>query len=208
MMGRRPTTTTKILGAAALLAITGAGWVLVLSPQSSELADVRNQIETTREENATLEQEVAKLEVQRRQLPATRATARALAALFPPTAAQPTLFRAVTAAATTAGIPANDVTELSAAAPVPGSAGGADKAQLPGEATDTDLAGQTVTITVQGDYDEIQRLTENLEDLSRAYLVSSLTLGTGAQPGAYTATVTGQMFVMPAAPDPATAPRR
>ena len=33
-----------------------------------------------------------------------------------------------------------------------------------------------MTITVQGDYDEIQRLAENLEDLPRAYLVSSLTL--------------------------------
>jgi Tfp pilus assembly protein PilO len=207
-MNLRSGTATKILGGVALLAITGAGWLLVLSPQTSELADVRTQIEVTREQNETLRQQLVKLEAQRKQLPATRATARALAALFPPTAAQPTLFKAVTAAAPQAGIPADDVTELSAAAPVAGSAGGTDKAQLPGESTDSDLAGQTVTVTVQGDYEEIQRLVENLEDLPRAYLVSSLTLGVGAEAGTFTATVTGQMFVMPAAPDPSTAPRR
>ena len=207
-MNLRSVAATKILGGVALLAITAAGWLVILSPQTSELADVRTQIETTREQNKTLRQQLVKLEVQRKQLPATRATARALAALFPPTADQPTLFKAVTAAATQAGIPADDVTELSAAAPVAGTSGGSDKAQLPGESIDSDLAGQTVTITVQGDYDEIQRLAENLEDLPRAYLVSSLTLGVGADAGTYTATTTGQMFVMPAAPDPSTAPRR
>ncbi|MEU4608250.1 hypothetical protein AB0F43_35145 [Kribbella sp. NPDC023972] len=204
----RSATATKTLGGVALLAITAAGWLLVLSPQTSELADVRTRIETTRGQNETLRQQLAKLEVQRKQLPATRATARALASLFPPTADQPTLFRAITAAATQAGIPADDVTELSAEAPVAGTSGGSDKAQLPGESTDTDLAGQTVTVTVQGDFDEIQRLAENLEVLPRAYLVSSLTLGTGAVAGTYTATITGQMFVMPAAPDPSTVRRR
>jgi Tfp pilus assembly protein PilO len=199
---------TKILGVVALLAITAGGWLLVLNPKTSELADVRTQIETTRGQNETLRHQLAKLEAQRKQLPATRATARALAVLFPPTADQPTLFKTVTAAAAQAGIPADDVTELSAEAPVAGTSGGSDKAQLPGESTDSDLAGQTVTITVQGDYDEIQRLAENLEDLPRAYLVSSLTLSVGADAGTYTATITGQMFVMPAAPDPSTASRR
>jgi Tfp pilus assembly protein PilO len=207
-MNLRSVLAAKILGGVALLAITAGGWLLVLSPKTSELADVRTRIETTRGQNETLRQQLAKLEAQRKQLPATRATARALAALFPPTADQPTLFKAVTAAAAQAGIPAGDVTELSAEAPVAGTSGGSDKAKLPGESTDSDLAGQTVTITVQGDYDEIQRLAENLEDLPRAYLVSSLTLGVGAGAGTYTATITGQMFVMPAAPDPSTAPRR
>ena len=207
-MNLRSVVAAKILGGVALLAITAGGWLLVMSPKSSELADVRTQIEATREQNETLRQQLVKLEAQRKQLPATRATARALAVLFPPTADQPTLFKAVTAAAAQAGILADDVTELSAEAPVAGTSGGSDKAQLPGESTDSDLAGQTVTITVQGDYDEIQRLAENLEDLPRAYLVSSLTLAVGTQAGTYTATITGQMFVMPAAPDPSTTSRR
>jgi Tfp pilus assembly protein PilO len=208
MMNLRSVAATKILGGVALLAIAAAGWLVVLSPQTSELADIRTRIETTREQNATLRQQLVQLEAQRKQLPATRATAHALAALFPPTADQPTLFKAVTAAATQAGIPADDVTELSAEAPVAGTSGGADKAQLPGQATESDLAGQTVTVTVQGDYDQIQRLAENLEDLPRAYLMSSLTLGAGADAGTYTATITGRMFVMPAAPDPSTVRRR
>ena len=207
-MNLRSVAAARILGGVALLAIAAAGWLVVLSPQTSELADVRTRIETTRSQNETLRQQFVRLEAQRKQLPATRATARALAALFPPTADQPTLFKAITAAATQAGIAANNVTELSADAPVAGASGGSDQAQLPGEAADSDLAGQTVKVTVQGDFDQIQRLAENLEALPRAYLVSSLTLGTGADAGIYIATITGQMFVMPAAPDPTPALRR
>jgi len=205
---RRSARKTKIIGTLALLIIAAAGWLLVLSPQTSELADVRAQIDATREKNGTLRQQLVKLEAQRAKLPATRATAHALATLFPPTADQPTLFKAVTAAATQAGIRATDVTELSAAAPVPGTSGSSGTAQLPGASEDSDLASQTVTITVLGSYDQIQRLTENLEAMSRAYLVASLTFGVGRTPGTYTATVTGQMFVMPAATDPSTAPLR
>jgi Tfp pilus assembly protein PilO len=207
-MNLRSVAATKILGGVALLAIAAGGWLVVLSPQTSELADVRTRIEATREQNETLRQEFVRLEAQRKQLPATRATARALAALFPPTADQPTLFKAITTAATRAGIAADDVTELTAEAPVAGASGGSDQAQLPGAAAESDLAGQAVTVTVQGDFDEIQRLAENLEDLPRAYLVSSLTLAAGTAAGTYTASITGQMFVMPAAPDPSTARRR
>ncbi len=203
-------TTTKILGTVALLAGAAAGWLLVLSPQTSELAEVRSQIETTRAKNESLRAQLVRLENQRKQLPATRTTARALAALFPPTADQPALFKAVTAAAAAAGIPGKNVTELTAGAPIAGTAAGAagSDARLPSASAGSDLAAQTVTISVQGSYEQVQRLAENLEAMPRAYLVSSLTLGTGATPGTYAATVTGQMFVMQAATDPSTSPRR
>ena len=206
--------TTKIVGALALAAIAAGGWLLAVGPKTDELAEVRTQIEDTKDKNVALQQRLAKLQTQQKQLPATRTTARALATLFPSTADQPTLFKIVTAAAARAGIPASRVSELSATAPaavVNGSAtstgttattGSTGTAKLPG-ASSAGLAAQTVTITVQADYAKVQRLAVNLEEISRSYLITSLTLGMSQTAGAYSATVTGLMFVMPAATDPA-----
>lgn len=217
-MRRGSPTLTKVVGAVALVAIIAIGWLLAVGPQTSELSDVRTQIEETKDQNAALSQRLSKLQAQEKQLPATRTTARALATLFPSTADQPTLFRIVTAAAARAGIPASRVSELSAAAPVAVSATGTattgttgttggDTAKLPG-ATSTGLAAQTVKISVQADYAQVQRLAVNLEEISRSYLITSLSLGASAIAGDYTATVTGLMFVMPAATDPAGAKGR
>ncbi len=203
-------TATKIIGALALAAIVAGGWLLAVGPKTDELGEVRTQIEETKDKNAALQQRLTKLQRQQKQLPATRTTARALATLFPSTADQPTLFKIVTAAAGRAGIPASKVSELSATAPAAVVDGGSTAttntgqgtAKLPGAAT-TGLAAQTVTITVQADYAEVQRLAVNLEEISRSYLITSLTLGMSATAGAYSATVTGLMFVMPAATDPA-----
>jgi Tfp pilus assembly protein PilO len=201
--------TTKILGAVGLVLVAAAGWLVVLQPQTTELSGIRTKIDSTRSENETSRVELLKLEEQRKKLAGTRATARALAARFPATADQPGLFRAVTAAAMQAGIPARQVTELTPQAPVAGSGAGA---QLPGTqpsgAPKEELASQTVAISVEGNYDQLQRLLENFEDTPRSYLISSVVLGVGATPGAFTAAITGLMFMMPAAVDPSVAPRR
>ena len=210
---------TKVVGGLGLAAILAGGWLLAVGPQTTELSDVRTQIQDTKDQNASLQQRLSKLQVQQKQLPATRNTARALATLFPSTADQPTLFKIVTAAAARAGIPASSISELSATAPLPVTAGSATgttsptattdpgTAQLPGVAS-SGLAAQTVTITVQADYAKVQRLAVNLEEISRSYLITSLSLGASAIAGDYTATVTGLMFVMPAATDPAGAQGR
>ena len=208
---------TKVVGALALAAIVAGGWLLAVGPKTDEISEVRTQIEETKDKNVALQQRLTKLQVQQKQLPATRTTARALATLFPSTADQPTLFKIVTAAAGRAGIPASKVSELSATAPsavieggsTTGTAAGTGQgtARLPG-ATSAGLAAQTVTITVQADYAEVQRLAVNLEEISRSYLITSLTLGMSATAGDYSATVTGLMFVMPAATDPAGAKGR
>jgi Tfp pilus assembly protein PilO len=202
--------TTKVLGAVGLVLVAAAGWLVVLQPQTTELSGIRTQIDSTRSQNETSRVQVRKLEEQAKKLAGTRATAQELAARFPATADQPGLFRAVTAAALQAGIPARQVTELTPQAPVAGASAGA---QLPGtqpsgSTPKGELASQTVAITVEGNYDQLQRLLENLEDTPRSYLISSVVLGAGATPGAFTAAITGLMFMMPAAVDPSVAPRR
>jgi Tfp pilus assembly protein PilO len=202
--------TTKIFGALGLVLVAAAGWLVVLQPQTTKLSGIRTQIDTTRSQNDTSRVQLLKLEDQAKKLAGTRATARTLAARFPATADEPGLFHAVTGAALQAGIPARKVTDLTPEAPVPGGSGGAQlpRTQPSGSAAKGELASQTIAITVEGNYDQLQRLMENLEDIPRSYLISSLVLGAGATSGAFTAAITGLMYMMPAAVDPSLAPRR
>ena len=191
---------TKVVGALALLLIAAAGWMLVIGPKNDALAEVREQTQTARDQNDLLTLQLATLRKQASELDATRDTARAIARKFPPTADQPGLFQQVTGAATSAGIPSRNVTALT---PTPPTVGGTDPAAgVQPESGPAQLARQTVTVSVTGGYSETQDLLENLEEMPRAYLVSSVTLSSGSEGGGFTTTITGDMFVMPPAEDP------
>lgn len=191
---------TKVLGALGLVLIVAAGWLLVVGPTTAALADVREQIEASRAQNQVLEAQLLTLQDQAANLDVTRETAAVLATMFPPTADQPGLFKQVTDAAADAGIGPKDVTALT---PTPPAVGGVDPASGVQPTAPTDnLARQTVTVTVEGDYAATQELLENLEEIPRAYLITSVTLGGGSVAGRYTTTITGDMFVMPPAPEP------
>lgn len=192
----------KVVGALALVVVGGLGWNFVVGPETTALSDVRLAIESTRDQNDVLALQLVSLQKQAQALGDTRQDALALAERFPPTADQPGLFEEVTAAAVDAGIGAKGVTTL---APTPPVIGGADPAAGVGveaPAGGAQLARQTVSVSVQGTYAQTQHLLENLEQMPRAYLVTSVTLGAGAETGSYTTTVTGDMFVMPPVPEP------
>jgi len=124
-------------------------------------------------------------------------------AVFPPTADQPELFRSVTAAAATAGIPAERITTLTPKAPLLGSGRPVGGAKLPGKASAADVAAQSVSMTIEGSYQQMPQLIANLERMPRAYLITSLSLSAGTTPGTFSTAITGDMFVMPPAKDPA-----
>jgi hypothetical protein len=195
---------TRVLGMVGLLLLAAVSWLVVIGPSTAALGDVRARTTATRSQNESLALQLLSLKKQAAQLDRTRRTAQALAARFPPTADQPGVFQQVTAAATSAGISARDVTALSPTPPTIGSADAAGGVPAAGQGGG-DLARQTVTVTVSGRLAEIGRLLRSLERMPRAYLTSSVTVGGGLEGGAYTVTVTGEMFVMPPAPDPATA---
>ena len=192
---------TKLAGAGGLLVIAALGWVFVLSPQFSALGEVRLEMEETRSQNVVLAQQLAALEQQSHQLGDTRKTALSLAAQFPPTADLPGLFRSVTAAAVEAGIGARGVTTLAPTAPV---MSGTDPATgLPlEEGLEPTLARQTVAVSVTGTYDQTQLLLGNLEQMTRAYRITSVTMAVGEGTGVFTTAITGDMFVMPPLPGP------
>jgi len=202
---------TKLLGGLSLLVVAALGWTLVVGPETSTLAETRDQIVSTRDQNSVLAAQLASLEKQRSDLGSTRRAARELAVKFPPTADQPGLFEQVTQAAVAAGIGPKGVTTL---APTPPQLGATDPAAAgtttgtTGAATGTAatspglLARQTVTVSVTGTYDQTQQLLSNLEQMQRAYLITAITLSGDATTGAYTTTVSGDMFVMPPVKDP------
>ncbi|GAB2872191.1 hypothetical protein [Nocardioides pacificus] len=201
-MNLRTPAATKVIGALGMLLIAGLGWVFVLGPEVTALSEVRAEVEAAHDQNDVLELQLVSLQRQAARLGDTEFAAESLAVLFPPTAAQPDLFASVTAAAVDAGIGAKGVTTLAPAPPVLGGAdvaatGAADPAAATG-----DLARQVVTVSVEGTYAQTQQLLENLEQMPRAYLVTSVTLSGGAETAGYVTTVAGQMFVMPPVPAP------
>lgn len=203
-MNLRTPAATKLIGTLALVLVAAVAWVLAVGPKTTELADVRLEVAAAREQNDVLRQQLATLREQQEQLGALRADAQALARKFPPTADQPGLFEQVSQAALDAGIRPKDVTSV---APTPPSVGGTETPvegqPVPETGSGVPLGRQTVTVAVQGSYDQTQRLLDNLEHLPRAYLVSALTLTGGGSEGTFTTTVTGEMFVMAPLPDPA-----
>lgn len=192
---------TKVLGSLGLLVLLAASWLLVLGPETAELSETRAQIQETRDQNDALRLELAALQRQADQLGQVRRRAAALAGMFPPTADQPGLFKAINAAAVDAGIGPDGVTTLAPNPPVIG-ADPAAGVQPVAPAEGEQLARQLVTVSLEGSYDQTQRLLANLEGMGRAYLITSVSLSGGAAEG-YSTTVTGEMFVMAPPPDPA-----
>lgn len=195
-MNLRTPRATLVAGALLLVVLAVAGWFLAVGPKTEALAEVQTSIEDTRAQNDLLEQQLAELREQAAAITETEAVADELARVFPGTADQPGLFRMVTDAAARAGIGSRDVTALS---PTPPTIGGADPATgaSPVPAAGATLARQTVTLSVEGTYAETTELLANLEQMPRAYLVTSVSLGVGSGPGSFLTTVTGDMFVVP-----------
>lgn len=188
---------TKIIGVLALVIVAALGWLFVVGPQTSALTDVRTQTTDAQAQTQALQQQLALLQAQQEQLPQTRTTSQALATKFPETADQPGLFEAVAEAVSDAGIPAEDLTALTPTPPVIGGVDPAAGVALPTEGAVGGLATQTVTVSVEATYDQTQQLMANLEQMPRAYLITSLTLTADTETGRFSTTIAGEMFVMP-----------
>ena len=192
---------TKVAGALALLMVVTLGWLLVVGPQTAALTEVRTQTADAVAKTEQLQQQLALLKKQQERLPHIRSASAALSAKFPATADQPGLFEAVSAAVSDAGIPAENLTALTPTPPVIGSGDETAGVPLPTEGAVGTLATQTVTVSVDSTYDQARMLLANLEQMPRAYLVTSLTV-TAVEGAEFSTTITGDMFVMPVAEDP------
>jgi Tfp pilus assembly protein PilO len=196
-------TASKVVGGLCMAAIVALGWTLVVGPETSNLSETRTQVDAARQQNTALLQQLSQLKSAETELKKTRRVAQELQKKFPPTADQPGLFEQVTAAAVDAGIGPSGVTTLAPTPPVIGSATGGVTAAAPAPGAGT-VASQEVSVAVTGSYDQTEQLLENLEHMSRAFLITSVALAGGADDsgGDFTTTISGQMFVMPPLADP------
>ncbi|MBZ5740030.1 hypothetical protein [Nocardioides mangrovi] len=193
---------TVAIGTVAVVAVAALSWLFLLHPLLEETGDVHATTQSTQERNLEMTSQVTALRRERDELPAYDRLAATLAGAFPGTADQPGFFRAVTAAATDAGIPAQAITTLSPSAPVLLDATGQPITEDTRASTPSPpragLARQTVSVVVTCDDAQARRLLANLEHMRRAFLVSSLSVAAAPDGGpALIVSVTGSTYVAP-----------
>lgn len=216
--------TTLLAGSLVLLLVAAAGWMLLLGPLTSRVAEQREAAVTAADRTFVLTTQLAKLRAKAEDLTATVAAEEQLRALFPPTADQPGFFEQVGEVAREAGYAPSEITTLSPTAPQlvappapapapapvdPAAEGdGTDAAAAeatPPPAPPAEYAAQTVSLSLTGSYDEARRLLAGLESLDRAFLLRSISVAGEAGSSTLTVTLSGSTFVAPplVAPDEA-----
>jgi len=182
----------SILAGVGVLAVFGAGWFLLVSPQRAHAADLRAQATTQQQANSTLQSQVSQLQQQKNGLPAQQRLLDQIATKVPNSPALPVLIRQLTSAARGAGVELVSLapttptpvvaTTTTAVAPGAAAAGPAPLNQIP------------LTIQVEGSYFNVESFFREVEHLSRAMLVTEFTLnplGAGAEPSPTTGLSTG-----------------
>ena len=178
------------LGVAAVLAVLGLGWFLVISPTRSEAAELTASAEQQQAQTATLTSQLQVLRAQAAELPAKQARLTELQRELPEDVALPELIRLLTAAGADTGV------ELASMAPSAPVASG-------------EIAEVPFTLVVNGSYFNLEQFLGALEDLPRAFLVSGFSLAPkGEDATKLQMSLTGKVFTRqvpatPGAPAPA-----
>lgn len=211
-MNLRSASATALIGSLVLLLTAALGWVLLLGPTLARVGEQREAAEAAADRSALLALQLGRLQAKAEDLGDTERAERRLAELFPPTADQPGFFEQIGEIAREAGYAPGDITTLSPSAPAPlaapapppaptddGAGTGAAPAGVP-----SDLAVQTVAMTLEGGYDEARRMLRGLERLDRAFLVRSVALSASGDSSSLTMSISGATYVAPPVPAPAT----
>jgi type IV pilus assembly protein PilO len=212
------------------LLVLVAGWFVLVSPKRGEAAELRTQAEGQVVANSGLETKLQMLKAQAKDLPKQQAKLAAVAAKIPDNPALPGLIRALTGAASSAGVELVSVSPgpvaAVAAAPVAGGAQVAPVGTTPTTTTTTTaaaaggsagtLAQIPLSLTVSGGYFQVEQFIANLENQPRSMRITGLNLAPGTNPVKPTVgttvedgktlstTITGQVYLAtdrpPAAP--------
>lgn len=183
------------LAAVAALVILAGGWFLLVSPKRTSAADLRAQAETKQRANLALETTLADLRAKAKALPAQQAKLAAVAAKIPDNSAMPNLIRALNAAAASTGVELVSMAPGQPTAVAPPVATGkvtaAPTTSGTTAATPSVTAGSTavgtlrsipVNLSVVGSYFQVAEYLDRLENLTRAFRVTSFSLAPGLNP--------------------------
>ncbi|MCM0622383.1 hypothetical protein [Nocardioides bruguierae] len=202
-MNLRTPLATVVVGSLVVLLVLVAGWFGVVGRYLGALGETRDATVAAQDANNLLQVKLAGLEKLRDELGDVRSLAADLDVLVPTTADQPGLFELVDKAAKKAGIPLDHVTALSPSTPVEwASASGVAAAGVP---TGAELAVQTVTISVEADYDACRTMLAEIGKLDRAMLVSSVSLSQ-SESDQWVLLVESSTFLAPEIAEPASVP--
>jgi len=192
----------KWYGAAVLASVLVlvAGWMLLVSPQRSNAADIAVQADDQVAANQATQSTIDALKAQYTNLPTLQNQLALVTTRLPQTASMPSLIRALSQAATSSGVVLSTVTPTN---PTP--LGSASAAAVSGGLS---APGQVnaigVTMQISGRFANTRLFLSSLEAMPRAFLVTGLSIsrdqsagsGTASAPaGSLTSTITGRVFM-------------
>ena len=206
-----------LLTALLIVALMGAGWMLVISPKHGEAAEIVERTDGQEQANAMLRMKIERLKVQAKDLPKEQAKLTRIRTQIPDNPELPSLIRNLTDAGKESGA---TLVSVSPGAPAPVGTGapvaataapaGAPAASAGAGAVDPATSGAVggssagqlvmipVTVTASGKYFEIEQLINEIEELQRSFLVTGFTLeNPAASDGGTTLnlSVSGRIFV-------------
>jgi Tfp pilus assembly protein PilO len=179
------------IAVAAAVVLTGIWYVALLSPQSKSLHKAKDQTASANGQAATLRSEIAVLQKEKVQLPATAAKLTALKLALPDTPALDKLVDDINAAATQTGIDWQTITPTKPAT----FAAGSGQAVSTGPAAG--LQSVTVAMQVNGASNQITDFVTKLTGMSRLLDVTSFNLTNPTAAPKSTGQITTQIFFVP-----------
>ena len=211
-----------LVGSLVLVLVAVLGWFVLLSPRLGTVGEIDAERVVVESANEVAQAQIVELVKMKDNIASAKVDADELTRRFPPTAEQAELFTLVKAAATDAGIKERNITTLTISVPTIGAVNGS--VTLPSETAPTDattagappdptqaapvtqgqLGSMTVDATVAGNQQELVAFLHALENMGRAFLVTSISMGSGDMQN-NSLTISGQMFLLPELVDP-TAP--
>jgi Tfp pilus assembly protein PilO len=162
-----------LLTALGTLAALAGGYFLLVSPQNTKAAALREEAEEQLQVNRQLQSQINQLNKQKKDLPAQQALLARFAGLIPSNPAMPRLIRALTDAADNSGVELVSITPS-----LPEWAKGvnpATRAEVPGKVAAPDgqsLVDIPVNIRVVGEYSQMTQFFTEIEEMNRALLVA------------------------------------
>ncbi len=189
------------LGLFLAVAVFAAGWFLMVKPQKAQQTKYRDQASQQLQANQQVQEQIALLKKQQAQLPAEQASIAAINARVPDSPALPAYVRTIEQLATASHLelvsispspPAPAQLQAATAAPAaPAASGSAGATTAPtaagGSTTAPVAAGPPlmaipVVVDVVGDYFAVEQFLSQLEQATRATVVTSIHLQPGKVP--------------------------
>lgn len=209
----------SVLAAVLVLAVLAAGWFLLVSPKRGDAAALRDQKTQMDGQNASLQNQIAQLKAEAKDLPKMQAQLAVIHQQIPSDPQLPKMVRDLTALAKSSGA---ELFSIGPSAPVllnTATAAGASAAAATTTSGTTSTTASAaaavptsqlyqvpVIIKASGDYYELVQFLNGVENLRRAYLFGNIDVSANQNfsadkvpdsppTGALVMTLTGRVFV-------------